>query len=499
MAANRFRHFCELVWPAVRPEPFVGGYFVDALCEHLEAVHKGQIKRLALVCPVRHGKSVFTSVLWPAWCWITDPSIRFLSASATQDLVLRDSDKTRDIISHTVFQKHFAGLFNLSEKQDSKGWYKNDRGGERKAVGAGTRSTGLDAEYLIVDDLLDYDKARHEGERKAVLDFYANTLTNRLVYAANKDRIVLCGHRVHEDDVFNHVWTTFGNDGSWTYLYLPAEANPDLSNSYHNALGWKDTRKVGQLLHPGVVPLAKINEAKKGGKHKYHCLYNQDVTPADGDIFSASMFRYFTAADGFYNLAGKQVDAKAAWRFVAVDTAVSTESTADYSVIQVWDCIGGHLVLVHQIRKRLDGTKLVPAIASVHRTYNPQFVCVEEQFVGRFVIDQLRAESVPVKRFNAKGHGDKETRAVAAQIRMEAGSVWFPADQDWVSDLQKELLAFPASTHDDQVDALSMACILADKYTGKIEIELTPEEAEAKAKKDAEGRFQKMLWQGAPF
>jgi len=44
-----------------------------------------------------------------------------------------------------------------------------------------------------------------------------------------------------------------------------------------------------------------------------------------------------------------------------------------------------------------------------------------------------------------------------------AGHVWFPKHAHWLGELERELLAFPNSGHDDQVDALSYAAVLAGR------------------------------------
>ena len=499
LAANSFRYFVEWAWPLVSNDRFRGGYLVDAVCEHLQAVQSGQITRLVICCPIRHGKSLLTSVLFPVWSWLRDPSLRILSASCGEDLAGRDSLRSRHLIQNPTFQKAFGGVVRLVDDQNTKLHYVNDQGGQRRAVGTGTQTTGLDADYLLVDDLIDYKKAKSEAERKHALDFYSHVLSKRLVHGTGKDRIVIAGHRVHEEDLFSHVYDIWGNDGTWTYLVLPAEAKPEVSNGFFNGIDWKDSREEGELLCPERFPASVIEQEKKSLRHEYHCLYQQDPTPRDGDTFKPEWFRYYTEdANGNYVLGDKTYPKSKAWRFATVDTAVSTSSGADYTVCQVWDSVGNALVLVHQLRKRLSGTQIVPALVEVWKTYSPQFLCVESEFVGKFVQDQLKAANVCVKSFSARGHGDKETRAVAAEIRLEAGSVWFPS-KPWVADLEREILSFPHGSHDDQVDSLAMAAILADKYRGTVEPELTPEEKAEREKTAREKRFQEMLWAGSPF
>lgn len=498
--ASSFRDFVEAFWPVVRPEPFKGDYFVDVMCEHLQAVQTGQIKRLAIACPVRHGKSVLSSVFFPVWAWLHDPSLRILTASFSYDNAERDAMRSRSVITSTPFQKLFGSLFSLTTDQNVKRHYKNTKMGTRHSVGTGTATSGVDADWIIADDLLDYDHAKSEAERIAVHDYYSGTLSQRLTRGTGKDRIVLVGHRVHEDDVFEQVWKTYGNDGNWTYLVLPAEANPTLTNGYYNGLGWKDTREPGQPLCPKRIGMAELDDAKRTMRHKYHCLYNQDPMPRIGERFKSEWFRYYSEGDGYYNLNGQFLHKDDAWRFATSDSAVSQKKGSDYTVIQIWDVIGDNMILVDSFRKRLDGNQIVPFIQGVNRDYTPQFVGIELESVGKFIVDQLKGSNVLVRPFKSQRHGDKETRAVAAEIRLEARKVWFPANtsKGWVADLEREILAFPHAKHDDQVDCLSMACILADKYLGKLEPEKTPEQVAAEIKKKEEDRFLKIMNQ-SPF
>lgn len=57
-------------------------------------------------------------------------------------------------------------------------------------------------------------------------------------------------------------------------------------------------------------------------------------------------------------------------------------------------------------------------------------------------------------------------RMNAQTARIEAGSVWIPRTASWLDDFRRELLAFPAGRHNDQVDALSQALHRAFNYQG---------------------------------
>jgi hypothetical protein len=64
MAARSLREFVRQAWPIVEPStPFVPGWHIDAIIEHLEAVSRGQIRNLLINVPPRHMKSLLVSNL----------------------------------------------------------------------------------------------------------------------------------------------------------------------------------------------------------------------------------------------------------------------------------------------------------------------------------------------------------------------------------------------------------------------------------------------------
>jgi len=54
-------------------------------------------------------------------------------------------------------------------------------------------------------------------------------------------------------------------------------------------------------------------------------------------------------------------------------------------------------------------------------------------------------------------NGDKIMRMAAKTAPIEAGAVHVPTHAPWLDEFKKEVLSFPFSKHDDQIDALSQA------------------------------------------
>ena len=61
--------FVRVMWPYFDPAEYISNWHIDAICEHLEGVSYGEIKRLLINIPPRHMKSIAVAVTWPAWTW----------------------------------------------------------------------------------------------------------------------------------------------------------------------------------------------------------------------------------------------------------------------------------------------------------------------------------------------------------------------------------------------------------------------------------------------
>jgi hypothetical protein len=70
-ASASLYEFVRQAWHVVEPGiPFVESWHIEEICEHLEAVSAGELRRLLINIPPRHSKSTIVSVMWPMWEWL---------------------------------------------------------------------------------------------------------------------------------------------------------------------------------------------------------------------------------------------------------------------------------------------------------------------------------------------------------------------------------------------------------------------------------------------
>ena len=150
-AEESLYNFYRSAWKYIDPHPWKDAWAIDAICEHLQAVVEGEIKRLIINCPPRIGKSSLSSVAFPAWTWAqpedthtAGPSVAFLFASYADKLSLRDSVKCRRLIESPWYSERWGNRFQLVGDNNTKSRFSNSRGGERliTSIGAGVTGEG---------------------------------------------------------------------------------------------------------------------------------------------------------------------------------------------------------------------------------------------------------------------------------------------------------------------------------------------------------------------
>ena len=120
--------FTEFTFPRYRTAPFH-----RQIAAQLERVERGEVDRLMLFIPPRHGKSELASRRFPAWYLGRHPDRHFISASAEAGLA---SDLGREV-RNLIDGPEYRALFNtcLAEDSQAKGKWHTQEGGVYYAVG----------------------------------------------------------------------------------------------------------------------------------------------------------------------------------------------------------------------------------------------------------------------------------------------------------------------------------------------------------------------------
>jgi predicted phage terminase large subunit-like protein len=143
--------------------------------------------------------------------------------------------------------------------------------------------------------------------------------------------------------------------------------------------------------------------------------------------------------------------------FLSWDVAGTTNENNDYSVCTVWKVHGPNYYLIDLWRDRVEYPDLRRAVARLAEKYRPATTIIEETGLGLSLVKDLQRD--PPRGMDRpvgfKPEGSKDERVAAQSAKFETGSVYLPKDASWLPDLERELLGFPHTRHDDQVDSIT--------------------------------------------
>ena len=468
LASRSLGEFVRQAWSIVEPStPFVAGWHIDAIIEHLEAVTRGQIRNLLINVPPRHMKSLLVSVLWPAWEWIRSPERRWLYSSYGAQLSIRDSVKCRRLIESSWYQQRWADRFALTSDQNTKGRFDNDRSGYRLSTSVGGSATGEGGDRIVCDDPNNVNEVESDSVRKATNDWFDVVMSTRVNDPKTAAKVVVM-QRCHQQDLAGHLL----EQGGWEHLCLPAEyEGPTRTTS----IGFADARSEhGELLWPERFGPEEIESLKRSlGSYAAAGQLQQRPSPAEGGLVKRHWFKYWQPrganfppvmvrlADGTYlSIPAIENPRRVDEQIQSWDCAFKDLETSDYVVGQLWGRIGSCYMLGTQIRARMDCPATVKAVRELSQN-NPSAVAklIEDKANGSAVIQMLQHEIPGIIAVNPEG--GKVARAVAVSPLIEAGNVYLPhpLHAPWVNEFIEECIAFPNGAHDDQVDAMTQALL----------------------------------------
>ena len=450
-----FLSFIRLVAPSI-VSGFKMGRHIEVISEKLQQIEEGELKRLMVFLPPRSSKSMICSKLFPAWYIGRNPEHEILTISHSDQLSSDFGRSVRDIVNTEEFQKIFRGVALKSDVRAAGKW-KTNQNGTYYAAGVRSQIAGRGAHVAILDDAMSEEDAISSAGRRFIKEWYPAGLRTRIM---PDGAIVIINTRYHYDDLCGWLLKQQEDMSDyetipWEVVKIPAWLDEEASELLDLPLGhsyfpeWKPDR----VLH------IDENEIKaSNGARYWNALYMQDPTPEEGGLIKKRWLQDWDDPE----------PPTCDFIIQTYDTAFSTRTTADFSVIQTWGIFhlydqdeGGYedfssnLILLGNIKGRFEYPELRRLTQKLYNKHKPDVCMVEKKASGQSLIQDMRRAGLPVLEYNPDR--DKVARVYAASPLMEAGRLWIPKGKKWADDLIEELIRFPNAAHDDQVDALTMA------------------------------------------
>ena len=455
--------FLKQAWPIIEGKtPFIDGWHIQAISEHLEACYKRQIKNLLINIPPRTGKTGLISIAFPAWAWIHNPEEKFMYASYASSLTIEHSLKCRRLIESDWYQKNWGKIFQLSKDQNAKSFYDNNKTGYRIATSVGGTSTGKGGSILIVDDGNSAADGASDAKRDGANNWWDQVWSTRLNNPKKDIRIVV-QQRIHEKDISGHIMAN-DDGGEWVKLILPMEFEEKRRSRTivlpsTDGQIWEDPRvKEGQLLSEERFSAKEINKYKNElGSYGYAGQYQQRPAPEEGGIIKKPWFCWWK------DTTPPEIE----FVIMSWDTALTAKDVSAYSACTTWGVFYQpndrgvdvpNIILLNSFKRRMEFPELKATAYNEYKEWQPDSCIIEAKASGAPLVYELRQMGIPVQEFTPTRGNDKIMRVNSISDLFASGKVWIP-NTSWAEELVEEVASFPSGEHDDLVDSMTQAML----------------------------------------
>lgn len=508
-AEDSLRNYSTVMWSVLEPgRDFKTGWVLDAIFDHLEGITLGHLRKVLLNVPPGFMKSLSTNVMWPSWEWgpRRKPWLRYVGASYSDALTIRDNDRCRQLIRSSVYQRLWGpqreecswvrdkskpcdcgAVFHLRPDRDAVSHYENNRTGWKMATSVGGTGTGARGDRFVIDDPHSVKTAESEAVRESTLQWATEVVATR----KNDENscFVVIMQRVHERDVaglymsaelgFTHLCIPMRYEHEHPHVWMGSvgrctkevtEKAADAVDEHGDPVeprriklptchqyGKGDPRQLeGELAWPERFPANDVDETEKamsawGGSYAVSGQQQQRPTPRGGGMFQRDDFKTCTA-EWAIKKGGRIIRG---W-----DLAGSRKKTSPWTVgVRMRRTPDGLIIIEHVARVQGSPGEVEDLLLTTARWDGHG---VEQDFPqdpGQAGLHQIAAFGRLLEGFTfhcTPESGSKEDRARPLASQCEVGNVYIVRG-DWNDTFLDNICSFPRGQFKDDADAASRA------------------------------------------
>lgn len=460
LCRRSFYFFIQCFWQEIISEPPVWNWHIKYLADELQRAGErvalkdrglrsadGKVIKTRLAkeydyivinVPPGSSKSTVCSVMYPLWCWIIDPTQRFICGSYASTPAEDLADKSFKIFQSEKFVAYFP-QFRIS---GGKTHFQNGLLGERYTTSTGSSITGIHAHQLLIDDPMNPTIAASKIERERANTWLGATLSSRKVDHEITTTIVIM-QRLHEQDTTGYILSKAGLNVR--HICIPAEVTknispPELINYYVDGL-FDAVRRSHHRLQMNKIEL---------GTYGYSGQMLQDPTPDEGGIIKKEWFKYIARTVRYADIANKVVHFQ-------MDTAYTANEQNDPTAIAAYYIENNDIYIINVRSVWMEFPELIkwlPTFVKNNGYTEQSMIRVEPKASGKSIVQQIQQATKLNITEDKPPTADKLVRLHAVSPKIEAGRVILH-EAPWNESFVGQVTGFPNTKHDDEVDILT--------------------------------------------
>ena len=431
---NNILGFATSVYPGFKIGPHH-----RRLAKIFEDVISGTKKRVIINIAPRHGKSEFSSYLFPAYFLGKFPEKKIIMGTHTAGLSEDFGRRVRNLIESEEYNEIFPNT-EIAEDQKAAGKWSTAAGGQYYAAGVGGALAGRGADLFVIDDPHSEQDVK-TNSRLAFDTAWSWFQTGPLQRLMPGGAIIVIMTRWSLLDLTGKLidYQTKNPEAEpWEIVELPA------------------ILPSGKPLWPEQWPIEALEKTKASLDPKYwNAQYMQQPTSDNSAIISRKHWRIWTADE----------PPKCEYIIQSWDTAFETKNNSDFSACTTWGVFyneeegdSPQVILLDAFKDRMAFPELKQIALKHYKEWEPDAFIVEKKAAGAPLIQELRSMGIPVQEFSPSRGNDKMVRLNAVADLFSSGKIWAP-DTRWAREVIEEVASFPVGEHDDFVDTTSQALL----------------------------------------
>jgi hypothetical protein len=453
--------FTRYFFKIIHKRKFVVGDHHKIICEALERVMRGECKRLIINISPRFGKTELAVINFISYALALNPSANFMHLSYSDDLVLDNSEKIREIIESPEYKQLFGNVTLKKDSKAKKKW-KTDAGGSLYVASAAGQVTGFGAGKvdleeedliediienneviddfisriddkkgfngaIILDDPIKPEDADYTTRRDKVNQRFDSTIRNRV--NSRNTPIIIIMQLLHPEDLCGYLLEQEPDE--WEVIKLPVIWDENSIKIAHKYVPALSQIKVGMPLWPFKMNLEEIEKERKKARLKgstyFETQFMQDPQPKEGLCFAKKDLQYLD------NIGFENIMQMPGIEIFYGDTA--DEGEDNYSM-PMGKIINGKVYVHDVIFTRDNLTAVEPRIIVKVSEYGPIKLFIEANNAGALHMRDLR-KNIPlyqslllrekkrdnIKIVNTQVHGIKNTANKLIRIISQEGFI----------------------------------------------------------------------------
>lgn len=447
LARRSFAFFVAMVRPEYRL-----AWFHKRICAAVQAwAESEETYHLVLALPPGHGKSEYAKLAL-AWLLTRDHSMQLAYACYAQQLADTHMGGIQSILESEPYINLFGRAINprrvVSDERRgakrTKDHFEHLNGsGFVKSVGVGGGLSGFRLDAAVCDDLIkDAKVAYSQTGRDNVWNWLTKVvMTRKRPY--RQLRLLLIGTRWHIDDPTGRLIDAMPDDVKVITFEALRSDMTDL----------EDPRDAGEALWPAAADVRFLHKYREVDPEGFEALFQQRPIAAGGALYDMAWFGRY---DALPDVAGE-------WSTSWDPRGGGAKDAGSYCVAQLWFTPKGvqdQHYLVDQRRERWSPGEALAAFKALMTDdlwSRAKTWYVEGKADGKMLLDmgKVYAQGQRISLVEVQPDKDKVQRARDVQPVVRVGKVFIPRRAAWLGVWSSEVVHFPGSANDDQVDAMT--------------------------------------------